>query len=108
MNYDQVAELLKTLGHPGRIQILVLLAQHGRLNVTTIGDKLNWDLGLLSHHLTKLKDRNLLTCQRVGRDVYYSISDGSLLNLLTIVLGQEDRAEPINKQGQREEGKTTS
>lgn len=79
----RVAEILKTIGHPVRLQILEILEQEEPLSVTDIQSRIegNVEQSLLSHHLIKMKDKGLLKCEKQGMNVYYSISDRHLLKI---------------------------
>jgi DNA-binding transcriptional ArsR family regulator len=72
---NQTAELLKVIAHPARLKILLLLASQGPRNVSGIQDQLHLEQSLLSHHLIKLKDKGVLTCQRKGKEMHYGVND---------------------------------
>lgn len=76
-----MAEVLKTIAHPVRLEILELLEETSTLGVAALQQKLNIEQSLLSHHLTKMKDKGILCSEREGKNLYYSIS---LKNIETI------------------------
>jgi ArsR family transcriptional regulator len=78
---EKMAEVLKTIAHPVRLEIIEILEEYNTLSVTEIQQKLNIEQSLLSHHLTKMKDKGILSSQRDGKNLYYSIS---LKNIETI------------------------
>ena len=53
----RVAEILKTIGHPVRLEILEALEEKEPLSVSEIQEKINLvtEQSLLSHHLIKMK-----------------------------------------------------
>jgi ArsR family transcriptional regulator len=78
---NRVAEILKTIGHPVRLEILEVLEAEEPLAVSEIQDRIGipTEQSLLSHHLIKLKDKGLLRSEKRGMNVYYSLEDRKLL-----------------------------
>lgn len=79
----RVAEVLKTIGHPVRLQILEALQEKEPLSVSEIQEKIesNTEQSLLSHHLIKLKDRGILRCEKKGMNVLYRLEDRNILKI---------------------------
>ena len=79
----RVAEILKTIGHPVRLQILEALQEKEPLSVSEIQERiiLNTEQSLLSHHLIKMKDRGILKCEKSGMNVMYSLEDRNILKI---------------------------
>ena len=69
----KVAFILKTIAHPMRIAIVELLTDEKELSVGTIGEKLDIEQSLLSHHLTNMKLKGVLSCRREGKQMLYSL-----------------------------------
>jgi DNA-binding transcriptional ArsR family regulator len=80
----KIAEVLKTIGHPVRIEILSLLESHERLTVNEIQEKISTEIeqSMLSHHLIKMKDKGVLKCEKEGLYVYYSLKEPNISGLL--------------------------
>ncbi len=80
----RIAEILKVIGHPVRLQVLAALRNHGALNVSEISDLISLDVeqSLLSHHLIKMRTSGILSCKKKGMYVYYSIVDKKLFKIL--------------------------
>jgi len=80
---NRVAEILKTIGHPVRLEILEVLEAEEPLAVSEIQDRIGilTEQSLLSHHLIKLKDKGLLRSEKRGMNVYYSLEDRNLLHI---------------------------
>ncbi len=80
---NRVAEILKTIGHPVRLQILEILEDKEPLSVSEIQDRLETDVeqSLLSHHLIKMKDRGILKCEKHGMNVMYRLEDRKILKI---------------------------
>ncbi|HMQ68905.1 MAG TPA: metalloregulator ArsR/SmtB family transcription factor [Ignavibacteria bacterium] len=79
----RVAEILKTIGHPVRLEILEALEEKEPLSVSEIQERINLDTeqSLLSHHLIKMKDRGILKCEKNGMNVMYRLEDRSILKI---------------------------
>jgi ArsR family transcriptional regulator len=80
---ERVAEVLKAIAHPVRLQILDVLREHEKLSVSDIQQALSiqTEQSLLSHHLIKMKDKGVLNCEKRGMNVMYSLSDRHLLSI---------------------------
>lgn len=70
----KIADVLKTIAHPVRLDIIKLLERSDKLCVNDIVEHTKIEQSLLSHHLTKMKDRGILSSKREGKHIYYSIS----------------------------------
>lgn len=79
---ERAAFVLKAVAHPVRIAIIDLLDQCGRLNVSELQNKLDIEQALLSHHLTNMRDRGILSAEREGKCVYYSLTDATITNII--------------------------
>lgn len=82
---DKVAHILKAVAHPVRIQVIDLLDQATELTVTEIYEKVGVEQSLISHHLTKMKDRGVLTTRRDGKNIYYSLTDRKITNIIDCI-----------------------
>jgi len=67
------AAFLRTVGDENRLRILCLL-QKGELCVCDIWRHLDLAQNLTSHHLSVLKELNLITARKDGLKVFYSIN----------------------------------
>lgn len=61
------------IGHPLRLRILEYLDVNTKASVSDISEHLNVEQVIISQNLKKMKDYNLLTSERSGKFVYYSI-----------------------------------
>lgn len=79
----RVAEILKTIGHKVRLQILEALEEKEPQTVSEIQERIESDTeqSLLSHHLIKMKDRGILKCEKQGMNVLYSLEDRNILKI---------------------------
>ncbi len=70
---EKVAEILKAIAHPARLQIIGLLEQNSPQSVSDILENINIEASVLSHHLIKMKDKGLLSSRREGRNIFYKL-----------------------------------
>jgi DNA-binding transcriptional ArsR family regulator len=77
------AEFFKALAHPLRISILDALRE-GELTVNEISQRFEVEPANASQQLAVLRNRNIVITRKDGANVYYSVSDKSILNLLDV------------------------
>lgn len=79
----RVAEILKTIAHPVRLEIMLALREHNTLCVGELQEIIPAEVeqSMLSHHLIKMKDKGVLRCEKKGMHVYYSLSDRHILSI---------------------------
>ncbi|MCC9135435.1 ArsR/SmtB family transcription factor [Pontibacter silvestris] len=82
---ERAAYLLKCVAHPVRISIIDLLEQTDRLSVSQLQEALEIEQSLLSHHLTNMRDKGILLTQREGKNVYYSLPDLTITNIIECI-----------------------
>lgn len=78
----ELAEMFRLLGEPNRLGI-VISCLDGPLSVGEIGIRLNLNQSLVSHHLRLLRAARLLKAVRRGKQVFYSIPDCHVRDMLT-------------------------
>jgi len=76
-------EIFRALADPNRQAILTCLARcGGSCTVGEVADELPVDLSVVSRHLAVLRDAGVLTSEREGKRVRYSISCGEVVRQL--------------------------
>jgi len=78
------AEICAGLADPNRIMILYALSQGSR-NVTEIYSELNMSQPLVSRHLKVLRERGMVTTERRGTVIVYSLADNRLIKALDLL-----------------------
>lgn len=76
-----LSELFKAMADESRIKILYLLSQQ-ELCVCDLAFLLDTNLPAVSHHLRFLKTLNLVRSRRDGKQVFYTLSDSHVPELL--------------------------
>ena len=77
-----LAETFRLLGDPNRLRI-VLSCLDGPVGVGALADKVGLSPSLASHHLRLLRASRLLKAGRDGRQVFYSLPDCHVRDMLT-------------------------
>jgi ArsR family transcriptional regulator len=81
---EHVAEVLKAVAHPVRLQIIEML-QDGQMCVGDIVDALDGKQAITSQQLNMMKDKGVLGCRRDGARVYYYIENKNVIKLLNCI-----------------------
>ena len=84
---EKIANILKAISHPLRLKILELLEEEVTLCVAEINAHLNVEQSLLSHHLTKMKDKGVLDSYRNGRNIYYRLAFKEITKIFNCMEG---------------------
>ncbi len=82
-SYQVEAEFLKTLAHPARIRILEVL-RDGERPVSELIPEVGIEPSHLSQQLGVMRRANLIQARKVGSNVYYSVGDPMLFELLEV------------------------
>jgi DNA-binding transcriptional ArsR family regulator len=78
------ADFFKALAHPARIKILEYL-RHGEKAAGEILEALGLEQSNGSQHLAVLRNRNILVARREGANVFYSVRDPMLYQILDLL-----------------------
>jgi ArsR family transcriptional regulator len=70
---EKAAFILKTIAHPTRLAIIDLLSKMGRQPVSAICKQLGLEQSLASHHLSVMKLKGVLSSERDGKNVFYTL-----------------------------------
>lgn len=102
-NVDECLEprFFKALGDPNRVAILARLAQCGRAcTVSEIAACCTVDVSVVSRHLAILREAGILSAQKRGKEVYYSVSYQNVSETLRVIADSIDACcPPIRKKG---------
>ncbi len=84
--FEEAAYLLRSLANEVRLRVVTILAQAGEMSVTELQESTRCEQSLLSHHLTGMRSRGILSCRRSGKNRFYSIRDPRVVKVLKCVL----------------------
>ena len=82
-----VANAMKQLGDPSRLRIFWLLC-HTEECVIDIASIVNMTSPAVSHHLKLLKNAELITSRREGKEMFYKAADTKLSQALHLIIEQ--------------------
>ena len=84
-----MAKILKTVAHPVKLEILEVLESHEPMDVSSLCAEIGAEcqISMMSQHLAKMKDNGILKSEKKGKQVFYSIANRSLLNVLDGMTG---------------------
>lgn len=80
------AELCQCLADPRRISILYALSD-GPKNVSELMEILDMNRATASRHLKVLRDGAMVSTERDGVSIYYSLADGRVIQALDLLRG---------------------
>jgi len=85
--FQEYANTLKVIAHPVKLEILHILNEEEPLDVSTLCSKIGaeCEISMMSHHLAKMKDNDILISEKRGKQVFYSLKDRKILNIFNHV-----------------------
>jgi ArsR family transcriptional regulator len=81
MDFETAAELLKIMGHPTRLRILMYLKSENKC-VKNIWENLSLPQANVSQHLILMKNKGILDSQRKGSQICYFLNNLNVQNIL--------------------------
>ncbi|QVL31980.1 metalloregulator ArsR/SmtB family transcription factor [Telmatocola sphagniphila] len=79
---DSLLTIFKSLSDKSRLQILLMLAKEGELHVTQLCEALGQSQPAVSHHLTQLRNAELVAYRRDGKYNHYKIDSDMVLEIV--------------------------
>jgi DNA-binding transcriptional ArsR family regulator len=79
---DEAAYTLKAISNGTRLCVISLLSEKEEMNVSELGEQLQCEQSLLSHHLTDMRARGILNCRRDGKNCYYSLKNKQIVQII--------------------------
>lgn len=76
---------LKAMAHPLRLKILCLLMQFDKISVLDLVEAVGTSQSNISQHLSILREKGLLRCDKKANKVYYSLVDEDLALLISSI-----------------------
>lgn len=87
--YNDIAEILKIIAHPVRICIIKGLLENGECNVSHMQSCMDIPQSTVSQHLQKLRAAGIIEGRRNGLEIYYSIADERIRNIIEAIFKNE-------------------
>ena len=85
MVIEKIASFFKVIGDNTRARILFALDSN-EMCVCDIANVLNMTKSAVSHQLSVLRDERIVKCNRVGKEVYYSLDDEHVKEVYEVAL----------------------
>jgi len=79
-----LTRLFSSLSDPTRIRVLQALCCRENIGVGPLAEELGLSISAVSHQLSLLRDRRLVSAKRKGRQVVYSLLDDHVRQLLEV------------------------
>lgn len=86
------AELLKVLGNPVRLGVILELEEHGEQCVHELVASLDVSQPLMSQHLRVLRQANLIVGRRDGKEIRYLIADDHVIHIVRDAIRHAEEA----------------
>ena len=83
--FIKASEMLKAISYPYRLEILKFLIDEEYHPVYEIQAHLGIESTLLSHHLSKMKDKGVIKSYRDGRFIYYKLAQKQMIKILECI-----------------------
>ena len=80
------AEIFQALAHPTRIAIVELL-RNGEMSAGQLIEQLGLEQANASQHFTVLRNKQIVVNRKEGNQVFYSLRDPALVQVLDILKG---------------------
>jgi len=87
--YNEIADLLKVLGHPARLCIVDGLLRNPGCNVTYMQSCLSIPQSTVSQHIAKLKSAHIIEGKREGLEIKYKVVHPMAILLIQVLLNDQ-------------------
>ncbi|WP_028610712.1 ArsR/SmtB family transcription factor [Paenibacillus harenae] len=87
--FNEASDILKALAHPVRLCIVKGLLKKGHCNVGYMQECLDLPQSTVSQHLQKLRNFGIVTTERNGLEVNYTIADDRVKQLIQVFFGED-------------------
>jgi len=82
---EEAAYTLKAISNGTRLCVISILSEQEEMNVSQLGEQLNCEQSLLSHHLTDMRAKGILNCRRDGKNCYYSLKNKQMVQIIDCI-----------------------
>jgi ArsR family transcriptional regulator len=86
LSVQRKSEIFKALGHPTRLRIVEKLAD-GEQCVCVLLEMFDIDMSTLSRHLSVLKNAGIVSDERRGKNIFYSLEFPCIVRLFECMEG---------------------
>ena len=82
MDFQNKSEILKALGHPARLKIVIGIIEKQECNVHTIAENLMLPQSTISQHLSILRAKGVLEFHKKGVEVCYQVKSALVKEII--------------------------
>lgn len=82
---EDATETLRAIAHPIRLLIIEMLYERKTMTVSEIHTRLNIEQAVASHHLRILKDKDVLTVRRDGKNSFYALAKDDFYQIFEVL-----------------------
>lgn len=103
----QMAETLKSLGHPQRLRIVETLDLRGEMSVGDIAAACEGSQSQVSQHLNQMRRLGLVAARRAGMQTLYRLANEHPVTILDCIrrkfveMGEQPRKRPTDAKGKQ-------
>ncbi len=84
--FEEAAYMLKALANEIRLSVITLLANEKEKSVSEMVEIIDCEQSLLSYHLTDMHAKGILRRRKSGKNCYYSIKNGKVIQMLSCIV----------------------
>ena len=92
IDYQKHAELLKSLAHPVRLEIVHGLLSVGCRNVRCMEIQTGMSQSSISQHLQRLRTAGVVRADRIGNEVHYRAASQRVATVVAALTGEEEES----------------
>lgn len=82
---EDATETLRAIAHPLRLLVIEMLFKRKEMTVTEIYETLGVEQAVASHHLRIMKDRDVLSVRRDGKNSFYSLAKDDFYQVFEVL-----------------------
>lgn len=82
---ETATETLRAIAHPHRLLIVDMLHRSKGMSVTEIHEELQIEQAVASHHLRILKDKDVVSVRRDGKNSIYTLTSDTYAQILDLL-----------------------
>ncbi len=83
---EQSTEILKSIAHPVRLGIVMLLFEHKSLTVSMLQKLMDIEQAVTSYHLKIMKDSGIVEVKRDGKCSFYKLKEEKYHNIINTLV----------------------
>ncbi len=84
--FEDAAYMLKALSNEIRLSVILELSKEEERSVSELMNKIDCEQSLLSHHLTDMRAKGILSCRKSGKNCFYSLKNKRVTQLLNCLI----------------------